>query len=228
MERNLTKCVHVEFYGLPGSGKSTISHMLAEELRAKGFDVYEPSYNSDHMLHPIVRKIFKLYKTTLFSLRYPRLVKEIYELLFQGKRIELLCFLKHFLNIAPKIICYLNSQSKIYIWDEGLVQSSIAATLDNPTNTDIIANKLISISGDREIIKVYVKTKVETAFKRLACRETQDSRIEKEQDIKKRRYIMNQFKKCCDKIKVGNNLSKDNKINVIHEIIKTLVSNNKR
>lgn len=197
----MTKCVHVEFYGLPGSGKSTISHMVAKELRAKGFDVCEPSFNSDHMLHPIVRKIFKLYKTILFSLRYPRLVKEIYELLCQGKKIELLCFLKHFLNIAPKFICYLDSQRKIYIWDEGLVQSSIAATLDNHTNTDVVANELISISGDKKIIKVYTKIDIDTALKRLEGRVKHDSRVEKEHDVLKKVDLMNQFNASCESIK---------------------------
>lgn len=224
MERNLTKCVHVEFYGLPGSGKSTISHMLAEELRAKGFDVSEPSFNSDHVLNPVVRKIFKLYKTVLFSLRYPQLVQKTYSLLSQRKRIELRWVFKQILNIAPKITCYLDSQSKVYIWDEGLVQSSISATLDNHTNTDVVANELISISGDRKIIKVYIKIDIDTALKRLEGRVKHDSRVEKEHDVLKKVDLMNQFNASCESIKgerivINNTVSSDYIYNYIIKAI---------
>ena len=44
--------------GLPGCGKSTVSHLLAERLRVEGFKVSEPSYSIDHQ-KPLWRKIRK-------------------------------------------------------------------------------------------------------------------------------------------------------------------------
>ena len=224
----MTKCVHVEFYGLPGSGKSTISHMVAKELRANGFSVCEPSFYSDHLRHPIIRKIVKIYKTLIFSLRYPKSIIKIYKLLSQGGISQLSHLLQLILNIAPKLNCYIHSKNNVYIWDEGLIQSSISASLEHPMNTDIITKKLFDIGKNREVIKIYVKMDIDTALKRLEGREKHDSRVEKETDTRKKREIMNQFEECCNKVKASNNLRKDNFVNIIHEIIKNIVSNNRR
>ena len=48
----------IEFYGLPGSGKSTLSHIVAERLRSEGYAVEEPSYDIDHQ-HPLPKRVKK-------------------------------------------------------------------------------------------------------------------------------------------------------------------------
>ena len=219
----MTKCVHVEFYGLPGSGKSTISHMVAKELMANGFSVCEPSFYSDHLRHPILRKIVKLYKTLIFSLRYPKSIIKIYKLLSQGGISQLSHFLQHILNIAPKLNYYIHSKDKIYIWDEGLIQSSISASLEHPMNTDIIAKELFDISKNREVIKIYVKIDIDTALKRLEGREKHDSRVEKEQDFLKKNDLMKKLNDSCDNID-GKILRINNrKSNNIDEVYKYIV-----
>ena len=60
MENNIdVYCI--DFYGLPGSGKSTISHLLADKLRGE-VDVIEPSFHIDHDYSVIERIIKKKYK----------------------------------------------------------------------------------------------------------------------------------------------------------------------
>ena len=70
MEVNLKEPIHIEFFGLPGCGKSTISHQVAERLRAKGYKVYEPTYYSDHNLKPVCRKLRKLLATMYYSISH--------------------------------------------------------------------------------------------------------------------------------------------------------------
>ena len=50
----------LEFCGLPGSGKSTVSHLLAKKLNAEGIKVQEPIYNFDHLSSSNERRRGKL------------------------------------------------------------------------------------------------------------------------------------------------------------------------
>lgn len=49
----------VEFVGLPGSGKSTVSHAAAEVLRLRGHRVHEPTFRTDRLPSPAARRVRK-------------------------------------------------------------------------------------------------------------------------------------------------------------------------
>lgn len=55
--------VILDFFGVPGSGKTTKSHEIAESYRRKGKLVVEPSYDLDHCRSSWKRKISKLLMT---------------------------------------------------------------------------------------------------------------------------------------------------------------------
>ena len=50
----------VEFVGMPGSGKSTISHAFAEALRESGRDVWEPVWDNFRLLSDRNRRLSKV------------------------------------------------------------------------------------------------------------------------------------------------------------------------
>jgi len=52
--------VVVDFVGLPGVGKSTLSHRVAEIMRRRGFRVEEPTYVADHRMRPWQRYLLKV------------------------------------------------------------------------------------------------------------------------------------------------------------------------
>lgn len=63
--------VRVEFLGLPGVGKSSVSHRVAEILVEKGLPVRQPTYTLDHGPSPLVRMIRKSWWVALESLGHP-------------------------------------------------------------------------------------------------------------------------------------------------------------
>src|SRR5438034_6556976 len=48
------------FIGLPGVGKSTLSHRVAEMLQQRGWRVEQPTYSVDHEMHTWERLLLKL------------------------------------------------------------------------------------------------------------------------------------------------------------------------
>lgn len=66
----------VEFVGVPGSGKSTLSRSVAEKLRSDGLAVDEITYELDHCLAARDRVARKLAKILVFAITNPRIFLE--------------------------------------------------------------------------------------------------------------------------------------------------------
>jgi len=188
MEDNLNEAVYVEFIGLPGCGKSTVSHLVAEMLREKGYLVIEPSYEMDHCLSPVCRKMKKCLNVVCFfcghSVEFFRVRRMISENAGKG-------YLRHMANIISKLKLYLDNKKAIFIWDEGILQSVVSLSM-NEIDVLKIAKELL---GEKKLISVYIETDIITALKRMAERETNDSRVEKENDISKKYAMMLAYKK---------------------------------
>ncbi len=204
MEVNLKKPVHVEFYGLPGCGKSTVSHMVAEQLRANGIKVYEFSYFYDHNLKPTVRRFLKLFSTVCFCLSSPKACKSLWRLVKENGYISFRDSFRQIVNIAPKIMFYKKKEKAVYLWDEGLVQSAISLTVNSRIDIKKTEESLLSIAVQREIKKVYLKVDKEIALQRMGRRNNNDSRIERELDEDRKQVMMVRFEECCKGIRTEN------------------------
>lgn len=64
--------IRVEFLGLPGSGKSTLSHAVAGRLRRHGVRVAEPTWEIDHLLSARRRYASKARGVAMEVLRGPK------------------------------------------------------------------------------------------------------------------------------------------------------------
>ncbi|HKT60116.1 MAG TPA: hypothetical protein VJQ46_08700 [Gemmatimonadales bacterium] len=64
--------LRLEFLGLPASGKSALSHALAEVLRRHGLGVAEPTYTTDHLMSPARRRWYKGRRVAGEMVRRPR------------------------------------------------------------------------------------------------------------------------------------------------------------
>lgn len=203
MEVNLKGPIHIEFYGIPGCGKSTISHMVAERLRELGFKVYEPSYDSDHNLQPVFRKISKMFTTIFFCLSNHKEYKELQRLAKENGYINFSASIKQIVNIVPKIKCYRKRESAVYLWDEGLVQSAISLALNSKADIRKTEKDLFVIVGKKNTIKVYLKIDIETALQRMEDRNSNDSRVEQESDKNKKRLMTARFEERCNRVSNG-------------------------
>lgn len=198
MEADIRKPIVLEFYGLPGSGKSTISHLVAQELRKQGRKVIEPTYDVDHKYSVGKRKAIKLIKLIEYALLYPeefhRLRKLITENGYAG-----LNKLKQASNIAQKLMAYKTNKEDVVVFDEGLTQAAISLA-QNRSNVVEIEKDLYKLCKAKNIRKIFVKVDLETAISRMEGRDKHDSRIETIENELERISALEEFEKQCDRI----------------------------
>ena len=200
MEANLKAPIVLEFYGLPGCGKSTISHKLADDLRSKGLSVWEPSYEIDRKYGKTVRKVMKFAKLASFAICNYRAYMGV-RVLVETNGYQGMSALHQLANIAHKIDGYrLADRYDVTIWDEGLVQSSVSLAINASRKASENECSLMAYTGDVKYVKVYAKVDIDTALKRMAGRTTNDSRVEKMANLEERITFLKGFESACDSI----------------------------
>ena len=208
MEANIKKEVgnpiHIEFYGLPGCGKSTVSHCLAEKLRAEGYKVFEPTYEMDHELNPIARRITKLIFTIRFAIFYHKNFVSIKTMIRKNGYTKKCEIIGQLVNIAPKCYKYESSKKAIYIWDEGLIQSAISLVFKN--HHSAINECITTFQKKYDMIPIYLCLDIQTALERMDNRSSNDSRVEKESDIGIKNRMMRSYENIIRKIKLDNGI----------------------
>lgn len=200
MEANLKTPIVLEFYGLPGCGKSTISHKLADDLRSKGLNVWEPSYEIDRKYGKTMRKVVKFAKLASIAICNHRAYKGVRGLV-EANGYHSMSALQQLGNIAHKIDGYkLADRYDVTIWDEGLVQASISLAINASRNASVNESSLMTYSGDAKYVKVYVKVDKNTALKRMKGRDTNDSRVEKMASLEDQMRYLSLFETACENI----------------------------
>lgn len=180
MENDINKPLHLEFIGLPGCGKSTISHRLSVDLRKVGYNVAEPSFDMDHQSFAFIRKISKL----LFAAHYYCKEHQQYKLIaklvksngYQGS-----VALMQIVNIAQKLVAYKRHKGEDYVvWDQGISQAAISlSTLGLRKASENESDIYAMLPVQPNVLKIFVYCDSETALKRMSGRKTNDSRVEK-------------------------------------------------
>lgn len=187
--------VSVEFYGLPGCGKSTISHLVAKKLREEGYAVNELTYILDHKYSANMRRFIKLFLTFIYLLFDNKSFCKILHII--GKSKKKIC-INEIVNIMPKCWGYRNSKKYDFlIWDEGVIQSAVSSTLDNiPEECDIISKEILKVVADNcKVIGVFIDFPIEVAEERMVKRNTKDSRADRLQG-KERALFLKRFQRC--------------------------------
>ena len=181
MENNLKKTVVLDYYGIPGSGKSTTSHALAEKYREEGKSVIEPSYNYDHHGSGITRKLRKLAVTILFGVRSPRRFVSVYRLgKLNGYTLSSGLF-NQMVNIITKIyaIEQYNEHYDYIIFDEGLVQAAISLSINSERFCGENLTDLYTLVSELEHFNpMIVVLDIEEALRRIEIRNSKDTRVE--------------------------------------------------
>lgn len=197
------KPIILDFYGLPGAGKSTVSHLLAESLTKKGYTVSEPTYNTAHKMNPVFRKIVKLSGAVIYSIMRPELFR-------QNLRLARKCGYSNPKDISSQItnimIKYFTLRKKTsldyIIFDEGLCQSAVSlCVMRCPEKTNIIAKYLYRyLSGKFTIIPIYLKIEMQQALIQMEKRASNDSRVEKIKSDKEKECLMKKYLNACNNI----------------------------
>jgi hypothetical protein len=200
----------VDFYGLPGCGKSTVSHIVACRLRETGLRVSEPSHNFAHNKSSTIRKAAKILSTIEFVLFNPIKSKQISDIIKKNGHVKKMPFLSQFVNIVFKqnLIRHSGSKYDVIIFDEGIAQDSIGLSVnaENTVFNDVIPSSdnfraLINVfKDDYRYIFIELSENVETALYRIDHRNVEGSRIEKTNDVEKKKQLMCSFQVGCSSI----------------------------
>ncbi len=206
MEADLTR--FLEFYGMPGSGKSTVSHLVADALRRRGDTVIEPTYDTDHARFASIRKLRKLVKLFLYAAVHPKKLAALKRLAKEnGNRgAEIL---SQTANIVQKLQVYDRAARCNYvIFDEGLTQSAVSLVKNGQKSASENERILYGLCGKRTVMKIYIRVSAETALERMEGREKHDSRIEKIPGVVNRRKALLNYEKQCETI--ADSITADN------------------
>ncbi len=226
MENNIvTKCI--EFYGLPGCGKSTVSHELVKVLLKQGYSVIEPIYILDHKKRPIIRKILKITATIKFIIKKPLFFKKIIKIILRFS--DITNTFSNIISFTTKFYYLDKYHGKVdfIVFDEGIIQGIVSIMIDNLK----FANKITEIyfeiiDGKYRILPVYIDESVTCSLKNMNKRETNDSRVEKIKDNNKKANIMNRYLICFTNIHIKNTIYIANNIrsikSKIHFILNSL------
>lgn len=179
MENSLAHPLFIEFYGLPGCGKSTVSTRVAEWLRVDGYVVDEPSYLEDHK-PAFKRKLWKLFVGCSWFLFRHVLYKSISSLVAENGYDGVERFTQS-VNLIQKFGIYKrNNTGRIIIWDQGIIQAAISLSIKGKLSASENLQRIKSyLSDDLLILRVYLPTELAVSLKRMECRRTNDSRVEK-------------------------------------------------
>ncbi len=206
----------LEFYGIPGSGKSTISHMVANQLRERGLNVSEPTYHTDNECSVPMRKLVKalglIRYMLLHPIKYCTLIRIINENGIGGIRA-----ISHSSNITVKLWEYEHSKADYVLFDEGLVQSAVSLS-SGVVSASENENRLFRLIKLPEVIRIHIVVSSETALNRLINRPRHDSSIEKIDGDEKKLEALNVYREKCNLISsdmVVENLTESESADVI-------------
>lgn len=199
--------IFLEFYGLPGCGKSTVSHIVAKKLAEGGKTVSEPTYDTDHKSSAKVRKVKKFLKLFRYALIHPKKYRALKKLVsrngYGGKN-----GLKQCANITNKLLAYEKAETGFVIFDEGLTQSAISLSQEKEGKVISSENEkiLYGLCGNKcrpeNVKKIHIRVKADVALARMEGRDVHDSRIEK-MNPELRKKAVAQFHMQCDLIPDG-------------------------
>ena len=198
--------VFLEFYGLPGCGKSTISHMVAEKLRKCNKTVSEPTYDVDHKHNKVVRKMIKTINAIKYGICSPESFIGLIRITKANGYTGVLA-LNQIVNIAWKLLIYKQSKVDYVVFDEGLIQSavSLTQTYNCKKNSADNVSTLNKLCGKCRVRLINVCVSVEEAQRRMFSREKHDSRIEKIKNIKQQEEALREFNRQLGYIKNKKN-----------------------
>ena len=193
----------IEFYGLPGCGKSTISHRIANRLRDEGYTVDEPSFKEDHQskIKRIIAKL--LIGCVWFVLRF-KSFREV-SCLVRYNGYQGLEWFTQTVNILQKIAAYRkNSVCNIVILDQGVIQAAVSLSITEQAEAYENYLRIENLISRRlSMIRVYMALDKIMALERMAGRNTNDSRVERVDGYTNKLKMLDKFENGFKSIRDG-------------------------
>lgn len=182
--------VLLDFYGMPGSGKSTVSHLLSQALRNKGFTVIEPSWELNNNCSPLKRKLKKAFLAILFSLKNPKSVYDVLKCsgnIGKGGRQKI----NQWVNVSYTLYYVSKSCGADYmVMDAGIYQAVVSLhTETEGFDCKKTLNQMIAYT-QVTIVPICISVTISEVLERLKARGTSASRVDRLNDNEKEIMLM--------------------------------------
>src|SRR3954452_8832640 len=171
----------VEFFGIPGSGKSTMSRRVADILLASGILIDEITYDLDHVRQGAGRLASKFAYILRYTIRHPILTLSFVKRILMTKQKKSSDLYKSIFNglFVASLAARRRSVSRITLLDQGVAQAlwSIGFAARREAWLDVL------LSGDggtvcRPDLIAQVTADSRAVADRLGARERRVSRLE--------------------------------------------------
>ena len=202
MGTDLINNIHLEFYGLPGCGKSTVSEIVAKKLESKGYRVVRASAETGNDRNPFIRKIIKLARTFTVYIRHPQFFKRVRNIVIGNGYMTINERIVQEVNIAQKYYYYSkNDQHFLYIWDEGIAQAAVALSVKGCVSGKENEENLLKAMGlTQKPIHIYIVEPIDTVIIRMQQRTTNNSRVEKLEGYDEKEMLLNKYFVGCESL----------------------------
>lgn len=200
MESDIKNTIVLDFFGIPGSGKSTESHEIAERYRREGKSVIEASYRLDHEFSAVRRTTAKL--LMLLSLPFEKR-KRINALAKKNGYNRSNGKLNQAVNVASKLFAVkkYNGKTDYIIFDEGFAQAAISLSVNSKIPADENYREIRSLLDDPpEMRLIAARLSIDEALRRIARRNTRQSRVEAIQSAHGKRAMMKRYEAAAEQI----------------------------
>jgi hypothetical protein len=171
----------VEFVGLPGVGKSTLSHRVAEELRKDFANVEEPSFIASHR-HGRISQALKTYGLALKTIiMHPAFSLNSIQTIWNSEQ-------RSFSEAKNMIInwLYVSASSRrasnisgLHVLDQGSIQAIWSVAMRAGSQNWISLMDLLIMNYNCRVIVVWVSAQIPTVVRRMKNRERKQSRFDR-------------------------------------------------
>lgn len=174
--RNASSPILVEFVGVPGSGKSEISHRVAKVLRSSGrYPFSEPTHLINSRLPPPLRLVAKLPYAGYGALQELKLLDRFVNRAKVSSLNPALLFNWLFVRGAVEWTLIRNQAATL---DQGLIQALWSFRLSEADDTvALLRRRLLEVYPKMNSLIVCVEVSLDAARSRLASRSNNQSRV---------------------------------------------------
>lgn len=172
--------VSVEFLGLPGVGKSSVSRRVAEILSQRGLPVTQPTYSLDHGPSPFTRGLIKSWYVAAETLFHPGYAVVSARSLHATGQVSTRVLFKMVFNwlLVSALMRRRQDEGAIHLFDQGIFQALWSIGLGAKNGAiDHVGRDLAGRFPAPTVVAV-IEADVATIASRLGERSGRDSRAD--------------------------------------------------
>jgi thymidylate kinase len=171
----------IEFVGLAGVGKSTISHRVAEILEQRGWRVEQPTYSVDHGMRAWQRLLLKFRLVTAEAIFHPASAVRSAKAILATRQASAADVIRLTVNwlFMSSLLRKTDGRAEVHIFDEGLLNAlwSIGFSARSADTPRILGE--LARQRSTPVVVALIEADIAAVRARLDLRKNGQSRLER-------------------------------------------------